>query len=191
MSSLSKQKTEVISQKKYHHLNGFSTGFDQYAYNILSGIYLDHNIDIFDFRYTTRETTTDSNGNSQTRNVHHTFSTAVLTHTMNFPQLVIRREGLFDKLAGFVGFDDIDFESDEFSRKFFVKSKDRRFAYDIVHPRMMKFLLDCDNYQVELDGKQIQFKKQKRFKTQDFQQSLDNVVQFFQHIPKHIIKQQE
>jgi hypothetical protein len=56
--------------------------------------------------------------------------------------LFIRRENLFDKVAGFLGFDDIDFESAEFSDRFIVKSRDKRFAYDVLHPRMMEFLLD-------------------------------------------------
>ena len=41
------------------------------------------------------------------------------------PDLLIRREGVFDKIAGAIGFDDIDFESAEFSRRFYVKSSDR------------------------------------------------------------------
>ena len=57
------------------------------------------------------------------------------------PNLVIREEGLADRLKSAVGFDDIDFESEEFSRKFWVTSNDKRFAYDVVHPRMMEFLL--------------------------------------------------
>jgi len=58
------------------------------------------------------------------------------------PDLAIRYEHLGDKILGAIGFDDIDFESEEFSRRFFVKSPDKRFAYAVVHPQMMEFLLD-------------------------------------------------
>jgi hypothetical protein len=34
------------------------------------------------------------------------------------PTLLVRPEGLLDKLAGIVGVDDIDFESSEFSKRF-------------------------------------------------------------------------
>ena len=59
----------------------------------------------------------------------------------NVPDLLIRPEGFFDKVAGAFGFDDIDFESEEFSRAFFVKSSDKRFAYDVLHPRMLELLM--------------------------------------------------
>ena len=49
-------------------------------------------------------------------------------------------EGLFDKLAGFVGFADINFESEEFSKRFHVKSDDKQFAYALIHPQMMEWL---------------------------------------------------
>ena len=46
-----------------------------------------------------------------------------------------------DKIAGALGFHDINFESSEFSRKFHIKCADKKFAYDVIHPRMMEFLL--------------------------------------------------
>jgi hypothetical protein len=52
------------------------------------------------------------------------------------PSLLIRREDIGDKLIGGLGFDDIDFESEEFSRDFWVKSDNRRHAYGVIHPRM-------------------------------------------------------
>ena len=43
------------------------------------------------------------------------------------PALFIRPENVLDKIAGALGFDDIDFESAEFSRKFYVKALDKRY----------------------------------------------------------------
>jgi hypothetical protein len=57
------------------------------------------------------------------------------------PDMLIRREHFLDRVAGFLGFDDIDFESVEFSKRFMVKSSDKRFAYDLIDPAMMEFLL--------------------------------------------------
>ncbi len=44
-------------------------------------------------------------------------------------------------MASAFGFSDIDFESAEFSQKFYVQSRDKRFAYDLLHPNMLEFLL--------------------------------------------------
>ncbi len=54
---------------------------------------------------------------------------------------MIRPEKMLDKIARGFGFDDIDFESKEFSDAFYVTGSDKRLLYEIVSPRMMKFLL--------------------------------------------------
>jgi hypothetical protein len=91
-----------------------------------------------DFAYTVDSKTGDSKS-SRTE----TFSYLVFPCPMpNAPDLVIRHEHLGDRVLAAVGLDDIDFESAEFSRMFHVSSADKRTAYDIVHPRMMEFLLD-------------------------------------------------
>ena len=43
-------------------------------------------------------------------------------------ETIVRPEHVFDRLASFLGFDDIDFESVEFSKRFMVKFADRKFA---------------------------------------------------------------
>lgn len=69
--------------------------------------------------------------------------------------LLIRPEGFADRLKAALGFDDIDFESEEFSRQYYVKSSDRRFAYDVVHPRMMEYLLRSPAGPLEVYGAEI------------------------------------
>jgi len=90
-------------------------------------------------------TYTDSNGHIQTRTEtyeesHHQ-RYLMIELSAAFPDLVIRPESWFEKLAALVGFDDIDFESEEFSRRYYVKSKQREFAYAVIHPQMMEYLL--------------------------------------------------
>lgn len=54
---------------------------------------------------------------------------------------MIRPEKVLDRIAGGFGFDDIDFESKQFSDAFYVAGSDKRLIYEIVSPRMMDFLL--------------------------------------------------
>lgn len=103
--------------------------------------------------------------------------------------LRIRPERIMDKLAGAVGFDDIDFESEEFSRRYFVKSSDKRFAYDVIHPRMMEFLLASSPVMIELDegycclsdGRVI-------WEPQAFEQNLAWLNRFFEHWPEYLLE---
>lgn len=69
--------------------------------------------------------------------------------------LLIRPEHFGDSITAFVGFDDIDFESEEFSRRFFVQSNDRKFAYAVVHARMMEYLLASPDRHLQLRGSEL------------------------------------
>jgi hypothetical protein len=52
---------------------------------------------------------------------------------------MIRRERLSDRVP--LVHPRVDFESARFNREVFVASPSRKFAYAVVHPRMMEFLL--------------------------------------------------
>lgn len=69
----------------------------------------------------------------------------------DFPLFRLRLERSTDRIAAAAGFEDIDFESDEFSRKYYVKCKDRRFAYDVITARQMEMLLTLDDINIEIN----------------------------------------
>jgi hypothetical protein len=132
----------------YGHFSIFDRGRSRRAYNSLFGtIAIDgrtYATKAGDFRFTT--------GSGKNRKTH-TFSYLLLNLPFrSTPELHIRREHVFDKVASAIGFDDIDFESEEFSRRFYVKSPDKKFAYDVVHARMMEFLLSGRGPALELKG---------------------------------------
>lgn len=120
-------------------------GDDRYAFNIIEGDWEGRRLLAFDYHYETHST--DSKGRRTTHN--HYFSAVILRANIPLKPLIIRREGLFDKLAGVFGFDDIDFESAEFSRRFYVKAEDKKWAYDIIHARMMEHLLAHRGYSIQ------------------------------------------
>ncbi len=150
--------------EEYAHFELFRRGFDRAAYNTISGMLeLDHAtvaVKTGDFTYKTRETytTTDSKGRTRTRTriVKHHFSYFIMDLPyIRMPDLLIRREGFFDKVASAFGKNDIDFESAEFSRKYYVKCESRKFAYDIIHPRMMEFLLATSPGLIDIEQSRI------------------------------------
>jgi hypothetical protein len=134
--------------KQYQFLDKLRAGDNRYAFNILSGKYQGHDVMAFDYHYETHST--DSKGHRQTH--HHYFSFFLLLMPVSFPELAIAREGFFSKIAQALGYDDIDFESHEFSRKFCVRSKDKKFAYDVCNARMMEYLLANDDLTIEIEG---------------------------------------
>ena len=131
----------------YGFLNKLRAGSNRYAFNTLSGTYQSHGVTAFDYHYETHSS--DSKGRRQTH--HHYFSCFVLHLPRSFPELVIGREGFFSKVAQAFGYDDIDFESHEFSRKFCVRSPDKKFAYDVCNARMIEYLLANRDLTIEID----------------------------------------
>jgi hypothetical protein len=133
---------------RYEFLDRLAQGSNRYAYNVLSGEYQGHSVTAFDYHYETHST--DSKGHRQTH--HHHFSFFILRLERVFPELTITREGVFSKIAQAFGYDDIDFESHEFSRRFCVRSKDKKFAYDVCHARLIEYLLANDDLNIEIEG---------------------------------------
>ncbi len=103
------------------------------------------------------------------------------------PETIVRREGVLDRVAGVLGFDDIDFESIEFSKAFHVSSDDKRFAYDLIDPRMMEYLLASAPPAFELDGGLICLSTGKgRWEVAEFRRRLDWLGGFLDRWPRHL-----
>ena len=134
--------------RRYDFLDKLRSGSNRYAQNVLSGAYQQQPVEVFGYHYETHST--DSKGRRQTH--HHYLHVTALTMEYLFPELRIYPESFFSKIGQALGFDDIDFESVEFSKKFVVKSTDKKFAYDICHTRMMEFLLKHPQICLEIEG---------------------------------------
>jgi hypothetical protein len=67
-------------------------------------------------------------------------------------------------LADHLALHDVEFESEEFNRRFNVRGSDRRFANDLVDARMIQWLLTVDGaFEFEVAGRWILcFSKKRR-----------------------------
>lgn len=119
----------------------FGRGHNRQAHNILTGTHDGRDFVGFDYLYHTTETSTDAQGHTSSREVSHWYSVLALRTAAGFPVLEVSPEGFFGRALGKLTNRDIQLESEEFNRAFTVVSSDRRFAYDILHPRLMEQLL--------------------------------------------------
>lgn len=69
------------------------------------------------------------------------FNCAMARHNGLWPVIRISRERALDKVAQKLGLPDIELESEEFNKLFFVQCADRRFATALLDPQMMELLL--------------------------------------------------
>ena len=77
--------------------------------------------------------------------MHNYVSYVCLNIEKPFPSLAIGAEnkGILDKVVEAIGGSkDIDFESHEFSERYDVRCKDKKFAYDFCNAQMIDYLLD-------------------------------------------------
>lgn len=157
-------------------------GSDRYAYNMISGTL--HGIKFigFDYHYQT--------GSGKNRQQHF-FSAVILKSPILLKPLLIRPENLLDKVGAALGFDDINFESAEFSRKFFVKSPDKRWAYDIIHPRMMEYLLASPVFSIQFGLAYVIAWRDRRFECADFEAAAQIVKGIFDRIPEYVVQKQQ
>lgn len=157
------------------------TGHSRYASNVMAGRLDDREAWAFDYCYTT-----GSGKNQQT----HRLSAVILEGPVPLQDLLIRRERLGDKVAGFFGFEDIDFESAEFSRKFFVKASNRKWAYDVIHPRMMEFLMQNGDFAFQFAGRHVIAWESGQSAPPTFSRAIETIRGIFERLPEYLIHQQ-
>lgn len=168
--------------KQYAFLDKLRQGENRYAYNIMNGSFQGHEVAAFDYHYETHST--DSKGNRQTQN-HH-FSFFILSLGGSFPELTIAKEGIFSKIAQAVGFNDIDFESHEFSKRFVVRSKDKKFAYDFCNAQMIDYLLGHPDINIEVDQHSLALGFNRCLKVEEIETYLKQLVEIRKRMPDYL-----
>ena len=170
---------------QFAFLKQFDQGENRYATNVLSGNYQQDDVLAFDYHYETYYY--DKNGR---HTEHHWFSFFILNMTVIFPDLTIRREGLFTKIAEAFGYQDIKFESAEFSRTFCVRSPDKKFAYDVCNAKMMEYLLANRDLSIEIENQVIAIIFNTRISVEAFEKNLQRLVEIRSRLPEYLFTQQ-
>jgi len=126
--------------RKYPGIKLFDRGRSRDTGNSISGEEDGQGFVCTDYKFVT--------GSGKNRTTHRY---GVVIVEAGFPTipLQIRRENVLDRVGEFLGRDDIDFESAEFSRRFHVASADRKWAFDVIHARTMEYLLQAPAVTIE------------------------------------------
>ncbi len=178
--------------RRFPQFQAFSRGHSRYAHNTLQGPVsipapdgeiLELHGQAGDYHY---KRTSGSGKNRSTKTYRFSYL-MVSVPGSHQSDLRIRPENLGDKMKGAMGFDDIDFESVEFSDRFWVTSRDKRFAYDVIHPRMMEFLMNGHAPNIEIDaGVLCLVGRGSRWEPHEFRMRMSWVGQFYALWPRHM-----
>jgi hypothetical protein len=179
------ESREYYFDNTYNQFSCLRKGSSRYAYNRIEGSRNDRGVLAFDYHYETYSN--DSKGNRKTH--HHYFSAVIIKTDLPLKQLFIREESFFDKISEFVGFDDIDFESSEFSKAFYVKAQDKKWAYDVIHQKTMEYLLNAPRFTLEMVGNTVIAYRSTTFSIADFENAIHVIGDILDLLPDYLIQE--
>ncbi len=164
---------------RYAGYSPFGQGSSRRSSNLIQGRWNQIDWEMFDYQYTT--------GSGKNRTTHRVGVVAALitggAGRVVFPRLDMRAEGLFDQLVSLAGFD-INFESEQFSRRYHVRCEDRKFAYDLIHPHMIEYLMSAvAPRHWQLAGDRIVLTRNGRYSIAELGETMELVRGFVARIP--------
>jgi len=161
-------------------LNRLAEGQERYAFNLLRGTYHDQSLFVFDYHYQT--------GSGKNRQEHN-LTILMLVFNAAFPRVTIQPGGedLLVKMAAAFGIgEDIKFESAEFSRKFCVRSPDKKFAYDACNPQMIDYLLSNPGLEVEIQGPVLLLAFEPQLSADRIEFNLQRLIEIRSRLPEYL-----
>jgi len=111
------------------------------------------------------------------------FSVAVLDLGASVPSVIAERNGAAGLASDYMGFHDVQLNSDEFNRRFHVTADDREFAYQFFDLGMLRWLLNQpDLLETEVQGRRA-LVALPRLEPDQMGRLFDAAVGFRSHIP--------
>ena len=145
----------------------------RYAYNVMHGYHLDYLVTIFDYTFLAGK-------------YSYYWSAFILEMKTNFPDTIISHESLESRFAEEFGVPHIAFESAEFTRTFNVRSADKKFAFDVCHPRMMEYLLANKDLTIEIRGPMVAVLFEDWLRTEKIEFNLSRLIEIRKLLPEYL-----
>jgi hypothetical protein len=164
----------------------FGVGESRRAYDLVVGDFGGRTHYFFDYEYVTQSTSTDADGSVQTNRSTHRFGVVAVRVPLAFKNLEIRHEGFLDKIGEALGFKAVKFEMDEFNRRYHVKCKDEKFAFDVIHPGMIEYLLKVPQRYWQLRECYLLVQKPGSYRVDEMEEMLAAMQGFLDLIPEYV-----
>jgi hypothetical protein len=158
----------------------FASGEERGTENLLNGVWDGVPVHVFDFWHSTERWP----AGLELTDGRVTFTCAVTTVGAALFPLTIARHGVGSRVVGAVSIDDLSFELGEFNDAFDVRCRERRFAYELIDQRMMRWLLTTDpSFTFEVRGRWL-LVYAPRMRPTDLLALLDTLKGFHDHVPR-------
>ncbi|HEV2437074.1 MAG TPA: hypothetical protein VG077_13850, partial [Verrucomicrobiae bacterium] len=114
------------------------------------------------------------------------WSAFILKMKTNFPDIIISHESMESRFAEKLGESHIIFESAEFSHAFRVRSSDKKFAFEVCHPRMMDYLLANKDLTIEIHGAAVAVLFEDWLRPQKVEFNLSRLTEIRKLLPEYL-----
>jgi hypothetical protein len=156
----------------------FGKGHSQEVSHLITG--RKETIDWYFFDYTYKITT--SNGKSTSTTTYRNGMFAIRVPFL-FPTMSLSQESFLHRVGEFFGSREVEFESDDFNRRYFVKSSDEKATYDLIHPQMMDYLMSIPVLNWQMSGPFLMIYQTRYLTADDIRSSMQIIEGFLQQIP--------
>lgn len=171
------QPEQFPLMERYAAFQPFGVGHSRLCSNLLYGRIGELEWAFFDYRYTT------GSGKNQTT---HNYAVAGVLLPCVFQGMEIRPESFLDRIGSLVGLKDIQFEMEEFNRRFFVTCGDRKFAYDVLHPGAMEWLLARGARHWQFLGTGLVLAESGSWSVAEMRAVIEDVEEFLTLLPEYV-----
>lgn len=169
---------------EFSFLNRFQEGYDREAHHVFVGEWKGYPASAFEYQYTTSHRDSDGEEHEAT---HH-IGVVLMELERSFPELRISPEHFLSRIGQFLGSNDIDFESIEFSNAFTVEGDDKKFAYDFCNTSMMTYLLQYPKTGMELDNRTMALFDAGHLNLETIEPMLDQLIAMRERMPEYLFQ---
>ncbi|TCP57068.1 hypothetical protein EV191_1011020 [Tamaricihabitans halophyticus] len=163
-----------------------SRGHSRRARHVFSGQHRGKPFCCYEYTY---KVTSGSGSNRRTQTYY--FRIASVSTPATRPTLEISKEGWGSKMLDFVGVRDLQLESVEFNKAFKIKTENDKFAYDVLHPRTMEWMLHdprAPETPVRFENGGLVTWERGKFDLEWMQPRLDYLCEFVERVPEFVWK---
>jgi hypothetical protein len=155
----------------------FGHGLNQHASNVVFGTFNGHPFFAFDYTY-------EVQGDKST--VTSTYGVCALDLPAEVPYLEVGPESALSRLESVVGVHDVEIESEDFNRKFRVRTEDAKFASDVLSASLAQTLLKAPAYQWRTENLSLVSWHQDPIKPAELDQWLGTLSAIVDAVPEFV-----
>lgn len=161
------------------------------AQHVFTGQHRGRPFTCFEYKYqVVKHNSSGSNSNTRRTETYY-FQIFSIDTPAPRPTLQVSKENIGSKMLDFVGVRDLQLESVEFNKTFKIKTEDDKFAYDVLHPRTMEWMLQDQRAQetpIRFEGNGLVTWRRGKFELEAMEPRLDYLCEFVDRVPEFVWK---